>query len=78
MSNVFPIRQDDTFDWTDWVRDRDASIRLFNEVMQEHDRDKAQLEQAARDARDRGRIEGMLAASVFVIAGLTIASIVVI
>jgi len=74
MGNVTPIRQDDTFDWTDAIhemRDHEASIRLFNEVMQEHDRDK-------RDQRDRGRIEGALVTSAFVLVGFAAASLIAI
>ena len=73
-SNVTPIRQDDTFDWTNAInemREHDAAVRLFNEVMQEHDK-------AERDARDRGRIEGALVTSAFVLVGFAAASLIVI
>jgi hypothetical protein len=50
------------------MRDHDASVRLFNEVMLEHDK-------AERDARDRGRIEGALVTSAFVLVGFAAASL---
>ena len=71
MGNVTPIRQDDTHDWTDWMRDHDASVRLFNEVMLEHDK-------AERDARDRGRLEGALVTAAFVLVGFAAASLITI
>lgn len=65
--NVIPIRPSVELGYID----RDLQHRIVLELQRDVDR-------LTLEARNRGRIEGMLAASVFVIAGLTAASFLVI
>lgn len=65
MSNVTPIR--DTLE-LGYV-DRELQATIARELSRDVDR-------LTLEARNRGRFEGMLAASVFVIIGLSIASLI--
>lgn len=67
MKNVIPIRDGLELGFVD----RELQASMIRELNRDADR-------IALEARNRGRVEGMLAASVFVIAGLTAASFLVI
>lgn len=67
MNNVTPIRDGLEFGFVD----RELQASMIRELNRDADR-------IALEARNRGRVEGMLAASLFVVIGLSFASFLVI
>lgn len=63
MSNVTPIRDDLEMVYVDQHIKRDLVNALNTDV-----------DRVAREARDRGRIEGCICMACFIVTGLTIAS----